>query len=82
MNTRRNRGVRAALLSLEADAAFARGGFACLFSTSDEFESALIKERRAQGHYGRPFHRSLYPWPIALFVICGLLVAGSVLLFG
>ena len=78
MNARRNRGARAALLSLEADAAFARGGFACLFSTSDEFESALIKERRAQRRYGGS-HRA---WPVALFVGCALLVAASVLLLG
>jgi hypothetical protein len=47
MDTHRNRGARAALLTLEADAASARGGFACMFSTSDEYESALISERRA-----------------------------------
>ncbi len=33
---------QAALMSLEAAAASARGGFACLFSTSDEYETALI----------------------------------------
>ena len=82
MNTRRNRGVRAALLSLKADAAFARGGFACLFSTSDEYERALISERRAQGRYGHPLHRALYPWPIVLFVACAMLIIASVLLFG
>lgn len=76
MNTRRNRGARAALLSLEDDATVARGGFACTFSTSDEYESALISERRAQGRYGRPYRA----WPIALFVGCALAVAGSVLI--
>lgn len=78
MNTRRNRGARAALLTLEDDAAIARGGFACTFSTSDEYESALISERRAQGRYRRPYRA----WPIALFVGCAVAVAGSVLLFG
>jgi hypothetical protein len=29
-------------MSLEAAAASARGGFACMFSTSDEYETALI----------------------------------------
>jgi hypothetical protein len=76
MNTRRNRGALAALLSLEDAAAIARGGFACMFSTSDEYESALISERRAQGRYGRSYRA----WPIALFVGCALAVAGSVLL--
>ena len=77
MNERRNRGARAALLSLEADAASARGGFACLFSTSDEYESALISERRAQGRYARSYGA----WPIALFVGCALAITGSVLIF-
>ena len=77
MNTRRNRGARAALLTLEDHAAIARGGFACMFSTSDEYESALISERRAQGRYGRSYGA----WPIALFVGCALAIAGSVLLF-
>ena len=36
-------------MALEAEAASARGGFACVFSSSDEYESALITERRGQG---------------------------------
>lgn len=82
MSIRRNRGARAVLLSLEAAAASARGGFACLFSTSDEYESALISERRAQGRYGHSLHRAFHPLPIALLAACAMLVAGSVLLFG
>ena len=39
------------ILSLEAAATVARGGFACIFSSSDEYERALIKERRARGRY-------------------------------
>jgi hypothetical protein len=65
-----------ALMSLEAAAMSARGGFGCVFSTSDEYENALISERRAQGRY----HRSGKRWPIVMFVGCSLLVAGSVLL--
>jgi hypothetical protein len=75
MNTIRNQNAAAALMSLEAAAASARGGFACIFSTADEYEMALISERRAQGRYGRP--RS--PWPAVLFVGCALMVAGTVL---
>jgi hypothetical protein len=67
----RKAGTSAALLSLEADAASARGGFACMFSTSDEYETALITERRAQGRYGRSYNS----WPILAFVGCALLVA-------
>jgi hypothetical protein len=65
-----------ALVSLEAAATSARGGFACLFSTSDEYETALISERRAQGRY----HRSRSRWPIVMFAGCTLMVAGVVLL--
>jgi hypothetical protein len=78
MNTRRNRGAQAALLSLEADAASARGGFACLFSTSDEYERALITERRAQGRYARPQS----PWPLIVFGGCSVLMLGTALLLG
>ena len=78
MTTRRNRGARAALLSLEADAASARGGFACLFSTSDEYERALITERRAQGRYARPQS----PWPLIVFGGCTVLMLGTALLLG
>ena len=76
MNRSRNRGASAALLSLEADAASARGGFACMFSTSDEFETALITERRAQGRYGRSHN----PWPLVVFLGCAILVAAVVAL--
>jgi hypothetical protein len=66
----------AALLSLEAAAASARGGFACMFSTSDEYETALITERRARGRYGNTRSH----WPAVMFVGCTLMVAGTVLL--
>jgi hypothetical protein len=64
-------------MSLEAAEASARGGFACLFSTSEEFEMALITERRAQGRY---VQRRM-GWPAILFIGCALMVAGTVLLF-
>ena len=66
--------------SLEADAVSARGGFACLFSSSDEYETALISARRAQGHYDRRHDRSRHHWPIVMFVGCALMIAGTVLL--
>jgi hypothetical protein len=77
MNIRRNRGAKAALLSLEAEAISARGGFACMFSTADEFESAVIAERRAQGRYGRATN----PWPMLLFVASTLAMMGTALLW-
>jgi hypothetical protein len=76
MESIRRKSAQAALLSLEAAASSARGGFACIFSTSDEYESALISERRAQGRYATT-HSS---WPLALFVVCALIVVGTVLL--
>jgi hypothetical protein len=66
-----------ALHALEAAAASARGGFACLFSTWDEFETALITARRAQGYYAKPRHNR---WPLVMFVGCALMLAGTVLL--
>ena len=78
MNTSRSPNANAALMSLEAAAASARSGFACLFSTSDEYETALITERRAQGRYGAARSR----WPLAMFAGCTLMVAGTVLLYG
>ena len=64
------------LMSLEAAATSARGGFACLFSTSDEYETALIVERRAQGRYDRRHHR----WPAVMLVGGALMLAATVLL--
>ena len=77
MDSFRRRNPQAALMSLEATAASARGGFACLFSTSDEYENALIAERRAQGRYDqRRGH-----WPVVMLVGCMLMVVGTVLYF-
>ena len=75
MNTPRQN-PQSALMSLEAAAMSARGGFACMFSTSDEYETALITQRRAQGRYDRPRSRL----PLVLFAGCVLMVAGTVLL--
>jgi hypothetical protein len=78
MDSLRRRNPQASLISLEADAASARGGFACMFSTSEEFEMALITERRAQGRYDQRRMR----WPAIMFVGGALIVAGTALLFG
>ena len=77
MDSIRTRNPQATLMSLEAAAVSARGGFACLFSSSEEFETALISERRAQGRY----EQGRTHWPAILFVGCALLVVGTVLLF-
>jgi hypothetical protein len=70
------RTAQTALMSLEAAAATARGGFACMFSTSEEYEAALIVERRAQGRYDQRRTR----WPAIMFVGCAMIVTGTVLL--
>jgi hypothetical protein len=77
MESIRRQNPQVALMSLEAAAVSARAGFACLFSTADEYERALISERRAQGRYAQA--RSY--WPFALFSGCALVVAGIVVLF-
>ena len=65
------------LVSLEKAAASARSGFACMFSTADEYEHALIAKRRAEGRYTKPG-----PWPLMMFIGCSMIVAGTVLLAG
>ena len=77
MDSMRRRNPQAALTSLEAAAASARGGFACMFSSSEEFERALITERRAQGRYDQRRTR----WPAIMLIGCTMVIAGTVLLF-
>jgi hypothetical protein len=81
MDQMRRRNAEAALMSLEAAAASTRGGFACIFSTSDEYETALISERRAQGRYGRPGSHWPMPMPMLMLAGCALMLTGTVLLF-
>jgi hypothetical protein len=76
MDSIRRRNIQVDLMSLEAAAVSARGGFACMFSTSEEYETALISERRAQGRYDQRRRR----WPAIMFVGCAMMVAGTVLL--
>ena len=78
MESIHKRNPQAVLSSLEAAAISARGGFACVFSTAEEYETAVITERRAQGRYGAQRSR----WAIVMFVGCAMMVAGTVLLFG
>lgn len=77
MSRRWNHKPRNVLIALEAEAVSARGGFGCLFSSSDEYEAALITERRAQGRYAPKRSR----WPTVAFLGCILMMAGAVLVF-
>ena len=47
----------AAILALEAYAERAGAALACAYSSSAEFDAALIAERRAAGIYGPKRHR-------------------------
>ncbi len=58
-------------MMLDDAAQAARSGFVCMFSTSDEYEAALIAERRAEGRYSPSAF-----WPVAMFVGCSLTAAG------
>ena len=73
MESIRRRNPQAALNSLEAAAISARGGFACMFSTAEEYEAALISERRASGRYDAT------RWPLLMFIGCAMMIAGTVL---
>lgn len=64
-------------MSLEAAEAVARANFACRFSNADEYETALIVQRRAQGRYGTTRGRIQY----VLVSLCALALTGLVLLF-
>ena len=75
MSRVRNRGAEAILVALEADEVSARSGFACLFSTADEYETALISHRRAQGRYGQSH------WPMVTFCSSALLVTLAIVLW-
>jgi hypothetical protein len=77
MDTARSTSSNAALIALETAATSARSGFACMFSTSDEYETAVITERRAQGRYDRP----RINWPMIAFIGCCLMVVGFVVVF-
>jgi hypothetical protein len=60
-------------LALENETLVAGSALACAFSSSDEFEAALIAERRAAGMYGRK------PWWPMLTGIA--IVVGAVAIF-
>ena len=70
----RSHDTHKALSALEAAANSARAGFACMFSTSDEYESALIAHRRAQGRYDTP-----HDWQPMMLAGCILMLSGVLL---
>ena len=70
----RARDSQSDISSLEATAASVRAGFACMFSTSDEYERALIAERRAQGRY-----QQTRDWHAMLLLGCVFILSGILL---
>jgi hypothetical protein len=64
------------IIALEATVASARTGFACMFSTSDEYENALITARRAEGRYG-----SAFDWQPVMLGGCALALLGVLVTF-
>jgi hypothetical protein len=69
--------VEAELIALRAAAERAGLALACLFSSSDEFEAAIIKERRAAGAYGPARHTR----NIAVTVLLTIVLAVAFLMF-
>ena len=62
-------------LSLEAESAGIALG--CRYSSSDEYEAALIAERRSAGAYGTPFWRSGLMWTAMMTAALLLIVAAQ-----
>jgi hypothetical protein len=61
-------------IALESDIALAGSAMACPFSSSDEFEAAVIEQRRATGMY----HGATW-WPVlaGMVIVVSALVALS-----
>jgi hypothetical protein len=66
----------AAVQALEACARRAGAALACMYSSSDEYDAALIAERRAAGVYGPKRHRRQM-----LATVGGLVPGLSVILY-
>ncbi len=69
----RSHDTQSDLSALEAAGESARAGFACMFSTSDEYEHALIAARRAEGRYG-----SSFDWQPVVLGACALALLGVI----
>jgi hypothetical protein len=68
--------LEADLVALRAAAERAGTSLACLFSTADEFEAAVVQVRREQGAYLAMNRRRRPLWAVAI----GVLVLAFVLL--
>jgi hypothetical protein len=66
---------RSELQNLAQDVDLAGTAMACRYSSSDEYEAALIAERRQAGAYRKPLWHRPRPW-----IIC--MIAGAAALIG
>jgi hypothetical protein len=62
--------LEADLAALRASAERAGRALGCLFSSSDEFEAAVVRVRREQGAFRRHNRRPL--WSIALIAVVAI----------
>jgi hypothetical protein len=60
--------------ALAVDAERAGMALACAFSSSDEFEADVIRERRAAGFYGPRRHRHFMAFAFGLGIVIGFIV--------
>jgi hypothetical protein len=68
------RPIEPTLLALQTNVERAGEALACAFSSSDEFEAALIKARRAAGVYGPRRHLRQVGFAAAAFAALALAV--------
>lgn len=64
-----------ALQALAHDAERAGSAMGCRYLSSDEYEGALIAERRRAGAYGHPLWRRSRPWIACLIAGAAALIA-------
>ena len=76
MTTRGIAELEADIVALRAAAERAGTALACLFSSADEFEAAVVRVRREQGAYRR---HSRFRHPVGAAVVIGLLVLAFLL---
>lgn len=61
--------VQSGLDKLALQAELAGAALGCRYSSSDEYEAALIAERRRAGAYVSPFRRSALPYAVMIAVV-------------
>ena len=69
-----NASLHAALQALAQDAERAGSAMGCRYISSDEYEHALIAERRRAGAYGSPRWRQTRPWIACLMAGAAALI--------